>query len=167
MFARMYQVTRKKGSEDVQIFLHTSSGLTLETIDDGTTIAEIVESAGLADAMGWLENDDESLDGDTRVAAVTGDGGHLHIGRCHRVEVTVHFAGRTKAQTFAPSATIGRVRHWALGEEGFDLPQKERPKYEVGICGTGVIADRNDHIGTLAIECDLCLDLAPKDRFQG
>ena len=52
-------------------------------------------------------------------------------------------------------------------KKGFDLPVKERPKHEVGICGTGVIAERNDHIGTLATDCALCLDLAPKDRFQG
>jgi hypothetical protein len=151
----------------MQIFLHTDTGLTLETIDDSTTIADLAEAAGVDDAIGWLEDTDDPIDSDTKAAVVVGDNGHLHVNRCRRVEVTINFAGRTKTHAFAPGTTVGRVRRWAIGDGGFDLPQKERPKHEVGICGTGVIADRNDHIGTLATNCQLCLDLAPKDRFQG
>lgn len=151
----------------MRIFLHTDSGLTLQTIDETTTIAELSEAAGVDAAIGWLEDADEPLDGSTRVAAAVGDKGHLHLNRCRRVEVAINYAGRTKTHCFVPGATLGRVRRWAIGENGFDLPQKERPKHEVGVCGTGIIADRNDHVGTLATDCELCLDLAPKDRFQG
>jgi hypothetical protein len=151
----------------MRIFLHTSSGLTLQTIDEATTIAEFADAAGIDDAIGWLEDADEPLDACTRVVGAVGDKGHLHLNRCRRVEVTVSYAGKTKTNRFAPGVTIGRVRRWAIGENGFDLPQKERPKHEIGLCGSGTIADRNDHIGTPASDCELCLDLAPKDRFQG
>lgn len=151
----------------MQIFVHTTDGLTLEDVDDGTTVAELAASAGQPDASGWAEDADSPLDGMARVAGAIGDKGHIHISRCHRVTVTVNMAGKIKAREFAPATTITRVRRWTIGEDGFDLPQKERPKHEVGVCGTGLIADRNAHIGTLATDCALCLDLAPKDRFQG
>lgn len=151
----------------MRIFLHTHSSLTLQTIDETITIAELADAAGVDNAVGWLEDADEPLDGGARVAVSVGDNGHLHLNQCRRVEVAINYAGKSKTHRFTPGTTIGRVRRWAMGENGFHLPQKERPKHEVGLCGTGVIADRNDHIGTLSTDCELCLDLAPKDRFQG
>jgi hypothetical protein len=155
-----------KGLPQMQIFVHTPHGLTLENVADDATIGDLAAAAGLDDCSGWLEDADDELSLGATVAAV-GDHGHLHLNRCKRIEVTIHFAGRDKAHRFAPSATVGRVRRWAVGEDGFDLPQTQRPKHEIGVCDAGVIADRQDHIGTLADDCKLCLDLAPKDRFQG
>ncbi len=151
----------------MRIFLHTNSGLALQEIDDTTTIADLADAVGLDDATCWPEDADEPLDGNTRAAEAVGENGHLHLSRCRGVEVIINYAGRDKTDEFPPGTTVGRVRRWAIGEDAFNLPQKERPKHEVGLCGTGVIADRNDHIGTLATDCELCLDLAPKDRFQG
>jgi hypothetical protein len=150
-----------------RIFLHTDSGLALQEIDSTTTVADLAGALGLDEAVGWSENADEPLDETTRVAEAVGDNGHLHLNRCRRIEVTINYAGKAKSHEYTPGTTIGRVRRWAIGEQGYDLPQKERPKHEVGLCGSGVIADRNDHIGTLASDCGLCLDLAPRDRFQG
>jgi hypothetical protein len=151
----------------MKIFLHTQSELALQEIDTTTTVADLAGALGLTDAIGWSEDAEEPLDDTSRLAEAIGDNGHLHLNRCRRIDVTINYAGKAKTNKFAPGTTIGRVRRWAVGEDGFDLPQKERPKHEVGLCGTGVIADRNDHIGTLATDCILCLDLAPKDRFQG
>lgn len=152
----------------MQIFLHTPTGLALvENLDDNATIADLIDKAGLTDATAWAENGEDPLETADLVASVVGDRGHIHINRCRRVDVTVNYAGKQKSRTFAPGATIQATRQWAIGPNGFDLPAKERPKHEVGVCGTGVIADRNDHVGTLAADCVLCLDLAPKDRFQG
>ncbi|WP_309709613.1 hypothetical protein [Pseudolysinimonas sp.] len=151
----------------IQIFLHTTDGLTLQTIDEAITVAELAEALGVDDAAGWLEDADEPLASTTVAATAVGENGHLHLTRCRRIEVTINYAGKTKTHEFAPGSTLGRVRRWAVGENGFDLPQKERPKHELGLCGSGIIADRNEHIGTLATDCELCVDLAPKDRFQG
>lgn len=151
----------------MQIFIHTNDGLTLEIVDETTTIAELADRAGIADAAAWLEDADEELGLAELASDAVGDKCHVHLNRCRCIEATISFAGKQKTHEFAPGTTIGRVRRWAVGEHGFDLPDKERPKHEVGLCGSGVIADRNDHIGTLATACGLCLDLAPKDRFQG
>ena len=156
-----------EGTPEMQIFVHTPDGLTLNTVEDTATLADLADAAGIKDSTAWLEDVDEPLAVSAAAATAVGDKGHVHLSRCRSVEVTINFAGKQKTHRHAPGTTIGRVRRWAIGEDGFDLPQKERPKHEVGICGTGIIADRNDHIGTLATDCELCLDLAPKDRFQG
>ena len=151
----------------MQIFVHSPNGLVLQDIDDQTSVRDLVTQVGLADASAWLEDTDEPLDPTNVLANVVTDNGHIHLNHCRRVEVTVNFAGKEKARKFAPSATIQAARQWAVGPNGFDLPAKERPKHEVGVCGTGNLAERTDHVGTLATDCSLCLNLAPKDRFQG
>lgn len=151
----------------MQIFLHTSNGIALtDELDDTTTIGDLIAQTELTDSTAFAQDADEPLDAAV-LAATIGDKGHIHITRCRRVTVTVNFAGKHKERKFSPGATIQAVRRWAVGSNGFDLPERERPKHEVGVCGTGVIAERDDHIGTLATDCGLCLDLAPKDRFQG
>jgi hypothetical protein len=152
----------------MQIFLHTPAGLALvQNLDDTTTIADLIAKAGLTDATAWIENAEDPLELTNLVARVAGDRSHIHVNHCRHVDVTVNYGGKQKIRGFAPGATIQAVRQWAVGRDGFELPVKERPKHEVGVCGTGVIADRNDHVGTVASDCALCLDLAPKDRFQG
>jgi hypothetical protein len=37
----------------------------------------------------------------------------LHVTRCRHVEVSARFNGETAKRRFPPSATIGRVHHWA------------------------------------------------------
>lgn len=150
----------------MQIFVHTPNGLTLEHVADDATIGDLAAAAGLDDPTGWLEDADYELALSTTVAAV-GDHGHLHLNRCKRIEVRIHFAGTEKTHRFAPGVTVSRVRRWAVGEDGFDLPKTQRPKHEIGVCNTGMIADRQDHVGSLTTDCKLCFDLAPKDRFQG
>lgn len=45
----------------MRIFLHTDSDLTLQDIDETTTVAEISEAVGIDDATGWPEDGDEPL----------------------------------------------------------------------------------------------------------
>ena len=152
----------------MQIFIHTPNGIAFaDDLDATATIADLMDKAGLTDSTAWLEDVEDPLDPGAVVSTVAGDKAHIHVNRCRRIDVTIQFAGQTKARQFPPGATIQAVRSWAVGPDGFDLPAKERPRHEVGVCGSGVIADRNDHVGTLATDCGLCLDLAPKDRFQG
>jgi hypothetical protein len=98
--------------------------------------------------------------------AVTEVKAHIGIHRCRRVLVTVNFAGERIERRFVPTATIQAVRRWAVGIHGFDLSAEQQPEHEVGICNTGVVADRATRVGALAIRCTLCLDLARRDRFN-
>jgi len=151
----------------MKMFIHTTNGIAItEDLDEGATIGDLIADTKIADATAWAEGVDEPLDPASSVREI-GDKGHVHITRCRRVTVTVNYNGRDEQREFPPGATIQAVRVWAVGPDGFNLAGAQRPKHEVGVCGTGVIADHDAHVGTLASDCALCLDLAPKDRFQG
>jgi hypothetical protein len=147
------------------IFIHTSNGTARTAIDGPTTRAERTAEAGLGDATARL--DDGGSPADVTAAVVTEVKAHIGTHRCRRVRVMVNFGGTQIERRFVPSASVQAVRRWAVGVHGFDLPAAERDEYEVGVCNTGAIADRNVRIGALATRCALCLDLAPRDRFRG
>jgi len=140
---------------------------TLEVEDTMTAQAVLDLRGGQGDL--WIEDADDPLDGNVCVKDALGDGRHLHHSRrCRRLTVTVRYGGDTKERVFPPAATIQRVFQWATGNKGFDLSKAERAKHELGVCGSGVIAERREHVGSLAgPDCSLCLDLAPKERFEG
>ena len=96
------------------------------------------------------------------------DRSHIHISRCHRITVRIRYGGDSKTHEFAPGATIASVFAWATGPNGFELTASERAKHTLGICDTLTQPDKSEHIGSLATEeCSVCLDLAPKERFEG
>lgn len=151
----------------MELFLHTSDGIAITEIDEQTTIDDLAIRVGQPDAAAWIEDSDDALEPTTKVAEVVGHRGHLHLSRCREIRVTVRFGGDDIEDTRPPGATVQTIFAWATGPKGYKLSAEQRAKHEVGVCGTGVIADRNDHIGSLATDCALCLDLAPRERYQG
>lgn len=151
----------------MRLFIHSDNGIAVtDDLDDDVTVGDVISSTGLDDAAAWAENSDEPLEPAASAASI-GDQGHVFVGRCRKVTVTVHFAADRIERDFPPSVPVRVVRRWAIGPQGFDLPATEAPKHEVGVCGTEAVAEHDDHIGSLADACALCLDLVPKDRFQG
>jgi hypothetical protein len=152
----------------MSIFSHNPNRIALaEDLDGTTTRARLLDEARLIDSVDRAEDGD----GPTPTETPVDIGGpetrsHVDIHRCRRVLVTVNLDEWHLERRFIPSATIQAVRRWAVGMHGFNLAPEKEPRYEVGVCGKGVIADRNVRVGLLATRCRLCLDLAPRDRFQ-
>lgn len=151
----------------MELFVHTQEGIAIAEIDDGALVAQLAAEVGYANATVWLQDQDDPCRSTDRLADVVAHRGHLHVAHCQKVAVTVRYGGEAKERDFPPGATIHAVFVWATGPEGFKLPADQRAKHGLGVCGTGTIADRNDHVGSLAHDCGLCLDLAPRHRFQG
>jgi hypothetical protein len=84
-----------------------------------------------------------------------------------KVDVTIRYGGETKRDKFAPAMRIQTVFDWATGNRGFDLTDAERAKHTLGSIDKQTILERSDHVGQFADTCEITLDLAPKDRFQG
>ena len=143
--------------------------LQLVEVEETITVRQLIVAHGSAESGGaWLEDVDEVLETEvTLIEAGIPVRGHVHVSRCHKVDVHVRYGGETKSKEFAPSATIARVFKWATGEHGFDLTKTERAKHTLGICDTQTEPDKSEHVGSLASDCGLCLDLAPKERFEG
>ncbi len=95
----------------------------------------------------------------------------VHVHRCHRVEVTVNFNAAQKIRTFPPSATVERVKHWAVGPapEGFGLHEVDATEHLLQLCHSNTRPDEDTHIGSLVTfpNCGLCFDLVPKVRVEG
>lgn len=135
------------------------------------SIAPTAPVRELADGEGievWSEDTEDPLDRDTTVAeAGLADRAHVHRSRCRRVAVTVRFNGESRDRKFSPAVTVERVFRWAVGPQGFDLPPDQRAKHTLGVTGSGVEADRDAHVGSLATDCAVSFDLAPKARYAG
>ena len=87
----------RKEPPEMQIFLHTPTGLALvEDVDDSTTVAVLIERSGLAEAIAWLKGADDPLDLSDLVADTVGDKGHVHVNRCHRVVVERQLRGQAE-----------------------------------------------------------------------
>jgi hypothetical protein len=155
----------------MEIYIHSEGPQELRLViaEDDVLVEEFIRVHGGADeASVWLEGADEPLSATiTLSSAGVSDRDHVHIGRCRRVAVSVRYGGDSKSNEFPPGATIHTVFEWATGSNGFALTPGEKAKHTLALCGTTTEADRTAHVGSLATDCALCLDLAPKVRFEG
>ena len=156
----------------MQIYIHRSetTELALIEVEEKTSIRELAKAHGGEGASVWLEDEEEGLELDAVLTEVdVTERSHIHVSKkCKRITVTVRYGGDERLKEFAPGATIAKVFKWATGKKGFDLTATERAKHTLGICGTNTEPDKSEHVGSLANPaCTLCLDLAPKERFEG
>lgn len=117
-----------------------------------------------------LENEDDALGLDTPLAvAGVGHRSRVHVHRCRHVHVTVNFNGASKERAFPPSVTVGHVHQWAVGKEGFNLPEVDATEHALQICGSATRPDEDIHIGALVSvpACTICFDLVAKQRVEG
>lgn len=151
----------------MEIYLHGSGEeeLHLVEVKAGDRIATAITEKGEV----WLEGADEPLDPkQTFKQAGIGERAHLHVSTCRRVEVSVRYGGPpAKSEEFPPGTTFAAVFAWATGKKAFDLTKAEQAKHTFAVCDSDVQPDRSAHVGSFASECKLCLDLAPKERFEG
>lgn len=153
----------------MEMYIHRpgQERITLVEVGETATVAEVV---GLAEGeAAWLEDGEETIRAELTVAAARiQPRGHVHVNRCRRAAVTVNYNGGERRREFAPSATVRRAFEWAVGKDGFDLPEHDRPEHALQLCGTTTQPDGTDHIGSFVNdECQGCFDLVPKHRFQG
>jgi hypothetical protein len=157
-------------SQTVELFKHVPGfeDPVIVEVEDTIRVRELIE---IEDAEGhiWLEDVDEEIDLDlTLVEAGIGHHRHIHRGRCTTVAVTVRFNGEKFRRDFAPSGTIKRVRTWAVGPEAANLSKEQAVEHVLAVPGADHFLDDAVHIGSLVDgQCEVVLDLLPRDRFAG
>ncbi len=156
----------------MEIYLHSrqDGALKLVEAEPTWTVEEFLARSGAPEgADAWLEDGDASLERTSTLADVgVRERAHLHLSTCRKVAVSVRYGGDTKSREFPPGATIASVFAWATGPKGFDLTPTERAKHTLALCDGNTELDRSAHIGSFADDdCSACLDLAPKERFEG
>jgi hypothetical protein len=136
----------------------------------GTLRDRLIERHGLpVETLLFLEDADEPVAGAVVIVSHVGDAGiKAHVHRCHRIKVAVTFNNETVHHEFAPSATVGRVKHWAAVRK-FHMSEAEAGEHVLQIAGTHDRPAPGAHIGTLAScpECKVHFSLVPDQRVNG
>ena len=154
----------------MEIFLHQRAAETaFINVDPGKKVRDFgIECVGDG-AFVWLEDGQEALDPETTLAeAGVVERCHVHVSSCKFIMIKVRFGGDPIEESFPPAATAGLILKWAASPEGFKLTDSEAAKHLLAICGTNTELDQADHIGFFADDdCSVCLDLLPRERFEG
>ena len=166
----------------MQIFLQVEGVREINVLElpSSATVRELVKAAadkGLALPRGaeaeapavYTEDAEEPLAPDaTLEAAGLRHGASLHLSRCKKVQVTVHFNGKERSESFGPGARIHTIKRWAVGKKGFNLSDRDAADHVLQIVGTQDRPDDDVHVGTLVEgHCEVEFDLVPKKRVEG
>lgn len=121
------------------------------------------------ETMVFIEDSDDPVDESSPVQERAGAAGiKVHLHRCRHVKVSVTFNNETVEQTFAPSATITRIKRWAA-ERKFGISEAEAGEHVLQIAGTTDRPSPGTHVGTLVVcaACRIAFDLVPDERING
>lgn len=114
------------------------------------------------------DEDDEPIDwkGPKRPDHIK-HGAKLHLTRCRKIEVTIHFLDQTERHHFAPGARVRRVKAWAV--KHFKLAERDAAEHLLQLCNSTdrPPTDTPLHKLTSHGHCELCFDLVPDIRVEG
>lgn len=163
--------------ENIDVFVQVQGDTRTEiiTLPEGETVDALVRAVAQkslpvpADGgLVFVEEDEEPVAGNlTLEAAKIKHKSRVHIHRCKRIEVTVHFKDKTEKRDFAPSATVKRVLKWALDE--FIKHGADQADHALQLCESEDRPNVDIQIGALVKDshCQLCFDLVPTHRVEG
>lgn len=154
----------------MKVFLHQRAIATeIVEVDLKLTVKEFGANCLGEVAHVWLEGGAEPLDPEKtlEVIGIT-ELCHIHISVCKAVDVKIRFGGDLLEGVFTPATSAESILKWAAGPKRFKLTDSEVAKHVIAICDTDTELDLADHIGFYADDyCAVCLDLLPKERFEG
>ena len=94
-------------------------------------------------------------------------GAKLHLTRCRKIDVTIHYLEQTKRHSFAPGVRARRVKAWAV--DHFKLAERDAAEHVLQVYG-GTDRPPTDmplHKLVKPCQCELSFDLVPDIRVEG
>jgi hypothetical protein len=144
-------------------------------IDENAVVRELLAAAsklGLPDDIknggAVFEHEGETpLEMDlTLKASGIRDKHRIHIHRCKRIEVTLHFNEVTERLYFPPATTVDKVKKEFVKKIG--MSPIDATEHVLQICGGTDRPEPDTHIGALVCgRCAVCFDLVPIKRVEG
>lgn len=94
-------------------------------------------------------------------------GAKLHLTRCRKIDVTIHYLEKTVHHKFAPGARVRRVKAWAV--DHFKLAERDAAEHVLQVCGSTDRPPTDTPLHKLVKHghCELCFDLVPDIRVEG
>lgn len=145
-------------------------GLTEVELDEATheSLDAALAAKGLKGEEGsvFLDEDEEPLKGKGKIDGLK-TGSRLHVSRCRKIKVTVHFLEKTADKTFGPGARVRRVKAWATRQ--FKLEDQDAIEHVLQLCNSTdrPKTDTPLHELTDGKACSVCFDLVPEIRVEG
>jgi len=95
------------------------------------------------------------------------DGMLVHVTRCRKVKVTVHFLHRTVEDHVSPGTRVRTIKAWAAGE--IPLESQDAAEHVLEICDskTRPVTDASLQQLTEGKRCAVCFNLVPDKRVEG
>lgn len=94
-------------------------------------------------------------------------GSRVHVSRCKKIAVTVHYLEKTGEQTFPPGTRVRKVKAWAV--EHFKLDHHDAAEHVLQLCNSTDRPSTDTPLQDLtdARSCSVCFDLVPEKRVEG
>ncbi|HEY8949464.1 MAG TPA: hypothetical protein VIM56_11315 [Rhizomicrobium sp.] len=132
---------------------------------------DLLATSGIAvdaETVIFIDEAEEHLSGE-RHHPVHGlkHGSRIHVGRCKRIAVTVHFLHKTAEHHFPPGARVRAVKAWAVHK--FEMDPKDAAEHVLQLCKSTdrPSSDTPLHQLVHGHDCALCFDLVPEKRVEG
>lgn len=158
---------RGEGRHELYVHRRGDPRVALLGVDSAATV-EAALGIGRGELI-WAEDSDAEIDVTLTIAAAgLRHRGHVHIGRCRKVETEVTHNSVATDRTFQPSTRIERVFEWAVSKRGFNLTPTDAAEHELMLSGTSIKPDPSDHVGSfVGDDCTVAFSLVPKIRNEG
>jgi len=151
-------------------FLNDVRALEVEPTSGGAGVREallaVLPGGGDIQALQFYIEDSDDEHAIEKLTEIP-EGLRVHAHRLKGIDVNVRYAGRDVRRTFRPSATLQRVKGWAVRELG--IAASDAAELMLQVSGTAQRPDPDTHIGALVKfpNRTLCLDLVPSTRVNG
>jgi hypothetical protein len=121
-----------------------------------------------ADTPVFIDETEDALGGDQK-SPIEGikSGSRIHVTRCKRIKVKVHYLNKTIDRAFAPGVRLRRVKQWAVRE--LNINPTDAGEHVLQLCNTTTQPPTDTPLAELVAgrDCDLCFDLVPEKRVEG
>jgi len=94
-------------------------------------------------------------------------GSRVHVSRCKKIKVTVHYMHRAIDRDFAPGTRVRTVKQWAVRE--LKLNPTDAGEHVLLLCDGTIQPPTDAALAELVDDrsCDVCFDLVPEKRIEG
>jgi hypothetical protein len=94
-------------------------------------------------------------------------GSRIHVARCRKVAVTVHYQHRTIERSFPPGARVRTVKHWAVHE--LKINPTDAGEHVLQLCNSTKQPPTDTPLAELTDgkKCAVCFDFVPEKRIEG
>ena len=91
----------------------------------------------------------------------------VHVTRCKKIKVTVHYMHRTIGRAFAPGTRVRTVKQWAVRE--LKLNPTDAGEHVLQLCNSTIQPPTDAALAELVNgrSCDVCFDFVPEKRIEG